>query len=131
MIKLNTEVTPNVREFHTVGILKKLGTEYRANKKGTNYTLSEVEITYPDGRKVIVDATTYENSLKVNKDRFTVGAVVGIVAQMEGDYAGNVKLRLPMARQLDLSKYSFEIQPLISKEESIIKDNVIDKELVT
>ncbi len=116
MIKLNIDVTPNVREFHTVGILKVLGTEYRANKKGTNYTYSEVEIEYPNGKKVIVDATTYENSVKVNKDRFVENAVVGLVVQIDGQFKGRTKLGLPSAREVDLSQFDLDLDSIIVPE---------------
>lgn len=116
MIKQNNAVTPPIMEFHTTGTLKKVGTDFRENSKGTKYTFSEVEVIHPNGNKQTIDATTYENSLAKNLEAFQEGKTVGIVVQLDGDYKGRTKLQLAGAREFDLSSYEFgETAPVVMK----------------
>lgn len=128
MIKLNMAVTPHQREFHTTGVLKKLPENWLENIKGTIYGYSEVTVTHPSGSQQTIDVTTYENSLDKNHEAFQVGKTVGIILQLDGEFAGRTKLSLAGVREMDLSEYDFSSKPTAKE---IIAENVVEKEFVT
>ena len=106
MIKMNTAVEPPMPELHTTGTLIKIGTEVLKNSKQTPYFFAEVLVKHPDKTEQTVDAVVYEASLEKNLERFVVGATVGVVVQLDGEYAGRTKMELAGAREFNLAKYN-------------------------
>ena len=94
--------------------------------EGALYHWCEVEVTYPNGEKSIVDSIIWAKSLEKLPEAFETGKVVSLTTQLQGEGAGFSKVGLPTMRRVDISLFD-----VASEEEfSIVNDNVIEKEEV-
>lgn len=104
------------------------------NEKLTAYRLGNCQINYPDGGKGDVLTRFYSKSIKAHPDVFKVGEQISIAIQTEGEYAGRAVAQLSgttvdIARLLGIKAVeTASMTP--SMQESIVEDNVIEKELV-
>lgn len=104
------------------------------NEKLTPYKLGTSQIKYPDGGIGDILTRFYTKSIAVHPDTFRAGGSINIAIQTEGDYAGRAVAQLP-GTTVDISrllgrKETDDITLTTERAESVVKENVIDEELV-
>ena len=104
------------------------------NERQTAYKLGNCQIRYPDGGKEDVLTRFYSKSIAKHPEIFKVGERISLAIRTEGEYAGRAVAHLPgttvdIARLLG-KKVVEDVAITPSMQESIIKDNVIEPELV-
>jgi len=131
-MKIVINETTGFRELVVNAILLSIGNEVKYTKPtenhpdGAEFLWCEVEVTYPNGEKSIVDSIIWAKSLEKLPEAFETGKVVSLTTQLQGEGAGFSKVGLPTMRRVDISLFD-----VASEEEfSIVNDNVIEKEEV-
>lgn len=77
------------------------------------FRLVDVEITYDNGDKDIVQSTMWEK--QVEAGIFKQGDEVEIAIQTEGKYAGRSKVQLPAVKVVDLSRLAKAVEAMKAK----------------
>jgi hypothetical protein len=123
-------------EVHVPAVVKEIKDEvYNLNnEKLTPYKLGTSQIKYPDGGTEDVLTRFYTKSIAAHPDTFKAGSSINLVIQTEGDYAGRAVAQLP-GTTVDISrllgrKETDGIALTTARAESVVKENVIDEELV-
>ena len=104
-------------------VMKSIPTIIRTNNKGTEWRLVTVDLTYPDGIIKSTVAQLFEKSYEMYPDNFAVGQQVELEVQIDGDGAGYAKVQLPSIEKIDFAAF-------MNDTESILKENLVEKELV-
>jgi len=93
-----------LKEIIFPGVLKSLRNK-TLETKGVNkkkYRFGEVQVTYPDKSKAIVDSIIYESTLNYNPDIFKANSNVFLIIQAEGKYKGRSTIIQPFLKILYL-----------------------------
>lgn len=105
------------------------------NEKLTPYKLGTSQIKYPDGGTEDILTRFYNKSIEAHPSTFKEGGMINLAIQTEGEYAGRAVAQLPgttvdLERLLGRKPIEESNQQTVSSPESIIKQNVVEDELV-
>ena len=115
-MKTTINTVTGLRELVVTAILLSISKEIKRTKPtekhpdGAEYHWCEVEVTYPNGKKAVVDSSLWAKSLASEKlaGAFVVGKEVTLTTQLEGEGAGYSKIGLTPTRKVDISMFSLE-----------------------